>query len=342
MTRATPSRPSRNAASASGGRAPGARPARRASRSRAGRGTRRTARASHRCRSAPSGRRRSAPRPPTTAPAITSRVTREVLGGGLDDEVGAVLERAADHRRRERVVDREQRAVAVGGLGEGREVGEDARRVGDRLDVEDPRRGRGQRGLDGGDVGRVDVRDVDAEAPEGRDGLRPGRAVAHLPTRSRSPARGARGTPRGSRPCRSRARCRPRRRGAPRSRRRARRRWGCRSGCRRSRAGRRARTAASSSASADGERRGLVDRDGRRHLADVGDARRGADRAGGGAGPGSLVGHAAMLHRVAGGRRAAARPAALSGSPTGSSASSAAGRRTSPSRARPRPCAASR
>ena len=120
--------------------APGAPSARRASRSRAGRGTRRTARAWRRCRSARSARRRSGPATPTTAPAITSEWPDRYFVRRLHDEVRAVLERAADRGRGERVVDRQQRAVAVGDLGERRQVRDDARRVGDGLDVEDPRR----------------------------------------------------------------------------------------------------------------------------------------------------------------------------------------------------------
>ena len=82
----------------------------------------------------------------------------EVLRRRLDDEVGAELERPAQDGRGERVVDDEQRAVAVGELGQGGDVDDDDRRVGDRLDVEDPGRRGGQRRLDRREVGRVDER----------------------------------------------------------------------------------------------------------------------------------------------------------------------------------------
>ena len=165
----------------------------------------------------------------------------------------------------------------------------DAGRVGDGLDVEDPRPGRGERRLDRVDVGGVDVRDVHAEPPErgGRLGAR--RPVAHLPDDqpvARAEDRQERS--RGSRPCRSRARSPPRRRAARRPRRPGPRPWGCRSGCRRSRAARRsARRRAPRRPR--GERRRLVDRDRGRRLAHDGLARRRPDGARGRARPGSLV-----------------------------------------------------
>ena len=167
-------------------------------------------------------------------------VPGQVLGGRLDHEVGAVIQRPAHERRRERVVHREQRAVPVGGVGEGRDVGEDAGRVGDGLDVEDGGRGGRQRGLDGGDVGGVDVRR--SRSRGGRTPRRPACASCRSPRCRRAVGRrrgAATGAPRGSPPCRSRARSRPRPRGARRRRRPARSRSGCRCGCRRSPAARR-------------------------------------------------------------------------------------------------------
>ena len=91
-----------------------------------------------------------------------------------------MLQRPADRGRGKRVVDRQQRPVAMRDLGQGRQVRDDARRVGDGLHVEDPGRPRGQGHLDGADIRGVHVRDVDAKPPERRDRLGPRRAVADL------------------------------------------------------------------------------------------------------------------------------------------------------------------
>ena len=211
MTPATPSRPSRNVASPPPC-APGARPA--AASVAIPRSTRNAANGPSVAPVSIWAERTAAmsSRDPTTAPAITSRVTGQVLRPRLHHEVRAVLERPAHGRRGEGVVDGQQRPVPVRGLGEGRDVGEHAGRVGDGLDVEDAGPRGGQRGLDGRDVGGVDVHDLDAEPPER------GRGLACAWSRSRpcrSPAgrrRAARtGVRRGSRPCRSRGRSRPRR-----------------------------------------------------------------------------------------------------------------------------------
>ncbi len=87
-------------------------------------------------------------------------VAGQVLGDGVDDEVGAVLERALHEGRREGVVHAHQRADRVGGFDEGRQVGHLEHRVGGRLD---PEHGRpGERGHDRVGVVDVDERDVEA------------------------------------------------------------------------------------------------------------------------------------------------------------------------------------
>ena len=65
-------------------------------------------------------------------------VAVQVLGRRLADDVGAELERTAEHWRCKSVVNYEN-AVALP-LGEGPQVGDRDGRVGDRLDVEDSRR----------------------------------------------------------------------------------------------------------------------------------------------------------------------------------------------------------
>ena len=84
------------------------------------------------------GRRRR----PAAAPSTTSRVPGEVLGHGVHDDVGAELERALHQRRRERVVDADERARRVRGLDERGQVGDLEHRVGRRLDPEQRRRRR--------------------------------------------------------------------------------------------------------------------------------------------------------------------------------------------------------
>ena len=89
----------------------------------------------------------------------------------------AELERPADVRAGERVVDDEDRPVSSGELGEGRVVGHEGRRVGDGLRVEQPRRRGVERGIDRVEIGHVDERDVDAEPAEHAAQQHPGRAV---------------------------------------------------------------------------------------------------------------------------------------------------------------------
>ena len=89
-------------------------------------------------------------------------VTAEVLGGAVDDDVGAVVERAAQVRARERGVHDQREPGLVGDVGERFEVRDRARRVGDDLGVEQLRaagddRGRERLGIVGGDERRLDV-----------------------------------------------------------------------------------------------------------------------------------------------------------------------------------------
>ena len=227
------------------------------------------------------------------------RVPGQVLRRGLHHEVGAVVERPAHGGRGERVVDRQQRAVAVREVGEPRQVGEHAGRVRDRLDVEDPGGPGRERRLDRGGVGRVDIADVDAQPPERRDRLGPRRPVAHLPdehplpgpdeAQERGVDRGHAGRERdpglgvvqlGDRIAHGHDR---------RVVDAAVRVPGLLAGEDRGQL----------LGVARGERRGLVDRDRRRRLGHTRCARGRADRARGRAGTGSFVGHRPMLHRLA-------------------------------------------
>ena len=93
-------------------------------------------------------------------------VPADELGRGVDDDVGAVLERAQQVRRRERVVDDERDPGVVGDRADALEVEHVTLRVPDRLAEERL----GVR-LDGGPprvevVGVVDERDLDAELRE--------------------------------------------------------------------------------------------------------------------------------------------------------------------------------
>ena len=239
-------------------------------------------------------------RDPTTAPAITSRVTRQVLRPRLHHEVGAVLERPADRRRGEGVVDGQQRPVPVRDLGERRQVGEDAGRVGDGLDVEDAGPGGGQRRPRPLDVGGVDVRDLDAEPPERGGRLRARRPVADLP--DDQPVAGPQEGQEARVDRRHAGRQRDPRLGAVE--------LGDRVAEGHDRrvvdpAVRVARLLAREHRRqllrvARGERRRLVDRDRGGRLAHDGLARRRPDGARGRARPGSLVRHPRMLHRAAG------------------------------------------
>ena len=88
-----------------------------------------------------------APRRPATGSRDHVRMAADPLGAGLDDEVRAELQRTAQVRRRERVVDDDRDAMPVRPLGELGQVGDDDRRVGDGLQIEHP--GPGERRLDG-------------------------------------------------------------------------------------------------------------------------------------------------------------------------------------------------
>ena len=163
-------------------------------------------------------------------------VPAEELGRRLGDQVRPELERPADVRRGERVVDDVHRAVAVGQLGEGRVVGEVRRRVGDGLGVQDarrrrrrgprpPRRGRSCRRAR---PGRRSRRSSGAAAPGSSRTSRAGRRSGRRHGRARRARHGWRPSPRRARP-------RPRRRPAPRRRSRGRPSSGSRCGCRRTR-----------------------------------------------------------------------------------------------------------
>ena len=67
------------------------------------------------------------------------RVAAEVLRRRVDDDVGAEVERRLEVRRRERVVDDEQRARRVRRRRDGRDVDDVQQRVRRRLDPDEPR-----------------------------------------------------------------------------------------------------------------------------------------------------------------------------------------------------------
>ena len=163
-------------------------------------------------------------------------VPAKELGRRLGDQVRPELERPADVRRGERVVDDVHRAVAMGQLGESRVVGEKRRRVGDGLGVQDA----GRSGIEGGrhrvEVGRVDEIDLDAEAAERSGGAGPGSSrTSRAERRCGRPHGRVRPAPRGSPPSPTRAPPRPRRRPAPRRHSPGRRSSGSRCGCRHTR-----------------------------------------------------------------------------------------------------------
>jgi len=108
------------------------------------------------------------------------------------DDVGAVLDGAAEVGRRERVVHHERDGAFVGDGGEFLEVGRDERRVGDRLDVDE--RGVVVDGVgDGLGVERVDGADANAALARDVREVRRGAAV-HLGARDDiAPALGERG-----------------------------------------------------------------------------------------------------------------------------------------------------
>ena len=214
----------------------GGRPGPRGSGSRAGRGTRRADRASRRYRSGRARRRTTRSDGPATTPAMTSLWPPRNFVADSTTRSAPELQRPADVRRRERVVDDVGRPVSMGELGEGRVIGDVRRRVGDRLRVEDPRRGGGEGRRDRVEVGRVDDLDRDAEPAEDPEQLLSRRAVGGQ--RGDDPVagpqqRGERGVDR-AHPRRERGARRPARQlgvGAARARRSS----GSRSGCRRTR-----------------------------------------------------------------------------------------------------------
>ena len=92
-------------------------------------------------------------------------VAAQELRGGVDDDVGAPLERPVQVRGGEGRVDDERHAGGVRDLGEALDVGDLAGRVRDRLGEDEL----GPVGDRGGVVGRVGARDerrLDAEAPQ--------------------------------------------------------------------------------------------------------------------------------------------------------------------------------
>ena len=103
-------------------------------------------------------------------------VAAQVLGHRVDDDVGAVLERPAQVRRGERVVDDERNAGAVRDVGQRGDVADVELRIADRLRID--RLGvRLQRGAECGRIVGVDERRVDAELRERDRELRIGAAV---------------------------------------------------------------------------------------------------------------------------------------------------------------------
>ena len=92
-------------------------------------------------------------------------MTTDELGGGVHDDVGAPLHRAAQRRRREGRIDRQREAVRVGHIGKCLDVGDRAGRVADRLG-EQHLRVRSDGSGEAVDVGRVDERRLDTEASE--------------------------------------------------------------------------------------------------------------------------------------------------------------------------------
>src|SRR5690606_16660475 len=87
-------------------------------------------------------------------------VTTYELGGGVDDDVGSVLDRPAQVGSGEGVVDHQGDVVRVGHLGEPGDVEHVRLGVPDRLAINELR-AIGDGGVDGVEVGRVDERGVD-------------------------------------------------------------------------------------------------------------------------------------------------------------------------------------
>jgi len=98
------------------------------------------------------------------------------LGGRLHHDVGAPLDRPAEHGRGEGVVDYERQPIRVRGLGPGREVGHVAQRIADRLGKQCPRLGPDRR-TNGVEIVAGNEGALDAHAFERHGKLRDGAAV---------------------------------------------------------------------------------------------------------------------------------------------------------------------
>src|SRR5690606_32418497 len=98
-------------------------------------------------------------------PSDDRAVARDVLRGGVEDDVGAPLARAAQIRGGEGVVDHEGDAGRVSDVRQGGEVGDGQRRVADGLGEHEARLG-ADGGGEGGVVADVDERGGDAETGE--------------------------------------------------------------------------------------------------------------------------------------------------------------------------------
>ena len=68
--------------------------------------------------------------------AETAALAVDVLGRRIDDDVGAVLQRPLQQRRREHVVDDDDGADLLGDLADGGDVDQLQRRIGRRLEEE--------------------------------------------------------------------------------------------------------------------------------------------------------------------------------------------------------------
>ena len=107
-------------------------------------------------------------------------VAAHVFRGRFDDEIRTELDRPAEVRRGERVVDDDRGAMAMAQARERVHVHHGDRRVRDRLEVEDARRRGRERGFDGLVIGRVHEVDAHAHLPEHRGHERARRAVHEL------------------------------------------------------------------------------------------------------------------------------------------------------------------
>ncbi|MNS81596.1 hypothetical protein D3C72_1153100 [compost metagenome] len=99
-------------------------------------------------------------------PADAGAVAADILGQGVDDDVGAVLDRAGQVGGRHGVVDDQRQALGVGRIGQGGEVHDIAQRIADGL-AEDRLGALIGVGGDGGDVVGVDEAHLDAVLGQG-------------------------------------------------------------------------------------------------------------------------------------------------------------------------------